>query len=49
MKDPVLGPPAMAQLRMLIRDCPPPFEVIEGGHFLQEWGGVVAREALKVL
>ena len=49
MKDPVLGPPVMAYVRSHIRHCPPPFEVAEGGHFLQEWGEEVAREALKVL
>ena len=49
MKDPVLGPAVMAQVRGLIRGCPPPFEVAEGGHFLQEWGDTVARAALKVL
>ena len=49
MKDPVLGPPVMAQMREQIRGCPPPFEVADGGHFLQEWGDAVAREALKVL
>lgn len=46
MKDPVLGPPVMAVLRKIIRDCPPPYEVAEGGHFLQEWGEEVARRAL---
>ncbi len=49
MKDPVLGPPVMAHVRTLIRNCPAPFEVAQGGHFLQEWGEPVAREALKVL
>ena len=49
MKDPVLGPPVMAHMRQHIRKCPPPYEVTEGGHFLQEWGADVAREALKVL
>ncbi len=46
MQDPVLGPPVMAWLRQAIRGCPPPFEVAEGGHFLQEWGAPVARAAL---
>ncbi len=49
MKDPVLGPPVMRYVGAQIRNCPPPFEVAEGGHFLQEWGDVVARAALKVL
>ncbi|HTO99229.1 MAG TPA: haloalkane dehalogenase [Myxococcales bacterium] len=46
MKDPVLGPPVMSALRKIIRGCPPPYEVAEGGHFLQEWGEEVARRAL---
>lgn len=46
MKDPVLGPPAMAFLRKIIPNCPPPYEVAGGGHFLQEWGEDVARRAL---
>jgi haloalkane dehalogenase len=49
MKDPVLGPPAMRYLARQVRGCPPPYEVAEGGHFLQEWGGEVARRALDVL
>ena len=49
MKEPVLGPPVMAHVRKLIRNCPAPLEVADGGHFLQEWGGPIAREALKVL
>jgi hypothetical protein len=36
----------MAALRKIIRNCPPPYEVAEGGHFLQEWGEEVARHAL---
>ena len=39
MKDPVLGPPVMRALHAQIRNCPPPMEIAEGGHFLQEWGG----------
>ena len=46
MADPVLGGPVMSALRQNIRDCPPPFEISDGDHFLQEWGDVVAREAL---
>ena len=49
MKDPVLGPPAMRYLARQVRGCPPPHEVAEGGHFLQEWGGEVARRALDAL
>lgn len=46
MADPVLGGSVMNALRQHIRDCPPAYEVPDGGHFLQEWGDVVAREAL---
>lgn len=46
MQDPVLGPPAMHFLRSVIRGCPPPLEVAEAGHFVQEWGAPVARAAL---
>ena len=45
-KDPVLGVPVMQQLRAIIKNCPEPMIVAEGGHFLQEWGGEVARAAL---
>lgn len=48
MKDPVLGPPVMRALAAQIRNCPAPFEVAEGGHFVQEWGAVVARAALQL-
>ena len=46
MQDPVLGPPAMQALHSQIRGCPPPLEVLEGGHFVQEWGAPIARAAL---
>ncbi|WP_350081200.1 haloalkane dehalogenase [Aquabacterium humicola] len=46
MQDPVLGPAAMQALHATIRDCPPPLEVAEGGHFVQEWGAPIARAAL---
>ena len=47
MTDPVLGPAPMQSLHKLIRNCPPPFEVADGGHFVQEWGGPVAEAALR--
>jgi len=47
MQDPVLGPTVMAELRSLIRGCPAPLEIPDGGHFVQEWGDSIAREALK--
>ena len=46
MKDPVLGPAVMAGLRKQIRGCPPPLEIAEGGHFVQEWGEEIANAAL---
>ena len=46
LRDPVLGKPAMEDLRRTIRGCPPPLELPEAGHFVQEWGDQVARAAL---
>lgn len=46
MTDPVLGPDVMARLRTQIRGCPVPFEVPDGGHFVQEKGDRIARAAL---
>lgn len=46
VKDPVLGPPAMAYLRKQIRNCPAPLELPLAGHFVQEWGDEVAAKAL---
>lgn len=47
MADPVLGPPAMMSLRKVIKGCPPPMEIADGGHFVQEWGEPIARAALE--
>ncbi len=47
MQDPVLGPPIMAALQSLIKDCAAPMQIEQGGHFLQEWGDEVATAALK--
>ena len=47
MQDPVLGGPTMVRLRGWINGCPAPFEVADGGHFLQEWGDAVAQAALQ--
>ena len=49
MKDPVLGPETMYALHRHIRGCPPPMEIAEGGHFLQEWGEPIARAAVEAL
>ena len=46
MQDPVLGPPAMQWLKKQIKNCPEHMEVADGGHFVQEWGEEIAREAL---
>ena len=47
MQDPVLGPPAMRSLQRLIRNCPEPMEIADGGHFVQEWGEPIARAAVE--
>jgi haloalkane dehalogenase len=46
LRDPVLGKPVMEQLRATIRGCPPPLELEQAGHFVQEWGEEIARAAL---
>jgi haloalkane dehalogenase len=47
MQDPVLGPPAMQRLKSIIKNCPEPMEVADGGHFVQEWGEPIAKAALE--
>lgn len=47
MQDPVLGPQAMHAMQKLIRGCPEPMEIADGGHFVQEWGEPIAKAALK--
>ncbi len=49
MQDPVLGPPVMRGLAQLIRNCPPPIEVAEGGHFVQERAERFMPQALAAL
>jgi haloalkane dehalogenase len=46
MTDPVLGPPAMRALHGVIRNCPPPLELADAGHFTQEAGAVIVEKAL---
>ena len=46
MQDPVLGAPAMRALRRQIRNCPPPLELADAGHFVQEAGEVIVSRAL---
>lgn len=47
MKDPVLGEAPMRSLQQQIRGCPPPMEVADAGHFVQEWGTPIAHAALR--
>ncbi|MCG8696396.1 MAG: haloalkane dehalogenase [Minwuiales bacterium] len=47
MQDPVLGASAMRALANQIKGCPPPLEIEEAGHFVQEWGEQVAQQALE--
>jgi len=47
MKDPVIGPPVMTALGQVIRNCPSPLELPEAGHFVQEAGEIIVREAMK--
>ena len=46
MQDPVLGPDIMYALHSKIKNCPPPMEIPDGGHFVQEWGAEIATAAL---
>ncbi|MHA2287238.1 MAG: haloalkane dehalogenase [Promethearchaeota archaeon] len=47
MQDPVLGPPVMQKLREMIPRCPTPLNLEDAGHFVQEWGDIVATKALE--
>jgi len=47
MQDPVLGPSVMRKLRKIIPRCPKPLRIKEAGHFVQEWGDIVAKKALE--
>jgi haloalkane dehalogenase len=46
MQDPVLGPPAMMLLHAMIRNCPPPLELTDAGHFTQEAGAIIVEKAM---
>jgi len=46
LADPALGS-MMEKTRSIIRGCPAPMLLQGGGHFLQEWGEPIARQALK--
>ena len=39
--------PAMKHMKTMIRGCPEPMEVADGGHFVQEKGEQIARAALE--
>ena len=45
-QDPVLGPEVMEMLRTQIRGCPAPRVLPQAGHFVQEHGEAIAREAV---
>lgn len=49
MQDPVLGYPAMKNLKRLIRNAPDLMKLEEAGHFTQEWGVPIAEAAVKAL
>ncbi|MGB5102759.1 MAG: haloalkane dehalogenase [Steroidobacteraceae bacterium] len=46
LQDPVLGAPVMHALSRVIRGCPAPVELPHAGHFTQEHGAGIARQAL---
>lgn len=48
-RDPVFTRAVMEQVRRGIRGCPAPLGIAEGGHFVQEHGELIAREALRAL
>jgi len=48
-QDPVLGVPVMQQLQAMIRGCPEAVVLPQAGHFVQEHGEVIARQALRSL
>jgi len=45
--DPILGPSVMRNLRKIIPRCPKPLRIKEAGHFVQEWGEIIAKKALE--
>ena len=47
MQDPILGPSVMRKLRKMIPRCPEPLKIQDAGHFVQEWGDIVAEKALE--
>ena len=47
VQDPVLGPPVMRELQGIIRGCPEPMRIEQGGHFVQEQGEPIAQAAAR--
>jgi len=45
MKDKMLGPDVMYHMKHLIKGCPDPLEIENGGHFVQEYGEFIAEPA----
>ena len=46
LRDGVLGKDVMEELRGVIKGCPEAMDVPEAGHFVQEYGGPIAKAAL---
>ncbi|MEM7704417.1 MAG: haloalkane dehalogenase [Pseudomonadota bacterium] len=46
MKDKMLGPAVMGHMQQVINGCPPPMEIEDAGHFVQEHGEPIAERAL---
>ena len=46
MKDNMLGPAVMGWMQTVIKGCPEPMPIEEGGHFVQEFGDEIAKAAL---
>ncbi|SLN73933.1 Haloalkane dehalogenase [Roseovarius albus] len=44
MRDKMLGPDVMNFMSTIIKGCPEPLEIADGGHFVQESGGVLIAE-----
>ncbi len=44
MKDEMPVPPAMAHMQQMIKGCPPPLEIDDAGHFVQQLGTLVAQQ-----
>lgn len=47
MQDPVFDLSTMKKLCNQINNCPEPYKIEDAGHFVQEWGTIVAKKALE--